>query len=437
MDILYFPNSSRGHKYGLIIADLYSLYISFYPMKSKNSSEVAKNIRSYIAAHCPPAAVYSDNDQSFRGEVENLFRVYKVRHITSYPYTQRQNYVESQVRTFKNAYRAAISDSTVFKNKDWDILYPLVVCRINSMISKYGMSREAIHYGNIVESSLPIITDSKVFEPLEEDLDRAASLFKERMGRFMQKRKRNKEYYKIGKKYNFYIGELVMYKNHVQSSMLDKTYLGPARIIELSEKGASIRDTKLDTVLEVGFEHLRKINFEELLTLLPQNFDAEIAETLGTYRYRKVPEGVSDTKTSDTVEDTVYSDTDSTRKTRSGKVFKVKVDTLDKKYAETVKACSVRLLCIPKVVPPMEEKPPIPILKKKCRINHIMSKEEIKNIKYTEEWKEDVLEKIDRYLIRVVPSVLRSERKCTVEFILNGNKPPGRVKFGKITVHYY
>jgi hypothetical protein len=66
-----------------------------------------------------------------------------------------------------------------------------------------------------------------------------------------------------------------------------------------------------------------------------------------------------------------------------------------------------------------------------------MSKEEIKNIKYTEEWKEDVLDKIDRYLIRVVPSVLRSEKKCTVEFILNGNKPPGRVKFGKITVHYY
>jgi hypothetical protein len=38
MDILYFPNSSRGHKYGLIVADLYSLYISFYPMKSKSSS---------------------------------------------------------------------------------------------------------------------------------------------------------------------------------------------------------------------------------------------------------------------------------------------------------------------------------------------------------------------------------------------------------------
>jgi phosphoglucomutase len=76
--------------------------------------------------------------------------------------------------------------------------------------------------------------------------------------------------------------------------MLDKTYLGPARIIELSEKGATIRDTKLDTVIDVSFEHIRKIDFDELLTLLPQNFYAEIAETLGTYRYRKVAENSTD-----------------------------------------------------------------------------------------------------------------------------------------------
>jgi hypothetical protein len=58
-------------------------------------------------------------------------------------------------------------------------------------------------------------------------------------------------------------------------------YLGPSRIIDLSEKGATIRDTKSDTQMSVGFEHLQKVNFEELLTLLPQNFDAEIADTVG------------------------------------------------------------------------------------------------------------------------------------------------------------
>ena len=32
------------------------------------------------------------------------------------------------------------------------------------------MSRETVHYGYAVESSLPLITDATLFEPLEEDL---------------------------------------------------------------------------------------------------------------------------------------------------------------------------------------------------------------------------------------------------------------------------
>jgi dUTPase len=287
MDVLYLPASSKGYKYGLIISDLYSLYISFYPMKTKSSAEIARNLRSYFAAHCPPMAVYSDSDPCFRGEVENLFRLYKVQHLTSYPFTQRENYVESQVRTFKNAYRAAIIDSPVFKTRDWDTLYPLVVCRINCMISKYGMSREAMHYGDIVESSLPLITDAEVYQPLEADLERVQTMFRDRMGRFMQKRSRNKLHYKIGKEKKFYINELVMYKVYKPESMLHPTYTGPARIIDLGAKGATLRDPKTGATFSVSFENLRKINFEELLTLLPQNFDAEIADTLGTYRYRR------------------------------------------------------------------------------------------------------------------------------------------------------
>jgi hypothetical protein len=304
------------------------------------------------------------------------------------------------------------------------------------MISKYGMSRESIHYGDIVESSLPLITDSKIFEPLEEDLDKAASLFKERMGRFMQKRKRNKKYYKIGKKHNFYINELVMYRNQVQDNILDKTYLGPARIIDLSEKGATIRDTKSDTQMSVGFEHLRKVNFEELLTLLPQNFDAEIANTLGTYRYRKVSESAdNDTaRVSDKSEES--SDTEMIRKTRSGKVFKIKVNTLSSKYIDEIERGTVRMLCVPRVLPEIDKKPAIPILRKRCKVNYLRSRKDEKCSSYIEDWKEHTLEKIDNYRIKVIPSAFKSGNRCTVELILNGNKPPGRVKFGKVTVHY-
>ena len=288
MDILYFPKSTRGYTHGLIISDLYSLYISFYPLKEKSSRQVANALRSYISAHGPPKTIYSDNDPSFRGEVELLLRPYGITHMTSYPYCQKQNSVESQVRIFKNAYRAAILDNEVFKTKDWDVLYPLVVCRINAMITKYGMSRETVHYGYAVESSLPLITDATLFEPLEEDLKETANRFKERMGRFMQKRKRNVLHYKIGKEKKFYMNELVMYRVYVPESALHPVFKGPVRIRDLQPRGATVRDTRNGEEFSVGFENLRKIEFDELLSLLPQNFDDEIASTLKNYRYRRV-----------------------------------------------------------------------------------------------------------------------------------------------------
>ncbi|MFM8446308.1 MAG: hypothetical protein ACKN9Z_03015, partial [Actinomycetota bacterium] len=488
MDVLYLPASSRGHKYGLIISDLYSLYISFYPMKSKSSAEIAKHLRTYFAAQCPPEAVYSDSDPCFRGEVENLFRVYKINHLTSYPFTQRENYVESQVRIFKNAYRAAILDNPVFKLRDWDTLYPLVVCRINCMISKYGMSREAMHYGDIVESALPIITDTEVYGPLESDLERVQNMFRDRMGRFMQKRRKNKLYYKLGKAHKFYINELVMYKVYTPKSMLHPTYTGPARIIDLSPKGATLRDPKTGSTFSVSFDNLRKISFEELLSLLPQNFDAEIAETLGTYRYRRMmaepeqepettvlgedadPQEGSDpelgkgqeefnptaprkrgrprkTEKQDAVQTGEQNlvkeqagqehDPDS-RKTRSGKLFNIKPAQIPKKIRGFVQKATLRRTTVPKSVCSKHELPMGPCLKRRYEQEPFVKPEPAVGTesRKTRSFSKSAIEKFSGYKEEVPPSIFQSEESCTKKFILKQNAQPNRVKFGTITVFF-
>ena len=79
------------------------------------------------------------------------------------------------------------------------------------MISKYGISREAVQFGNISENNLPLITDSVLFERLEEELDNASKLFKARVGKFINKKKANKQYYRISKDKKFGLHELVMY----------------------------------------------------------------------------------------------------------------------------------------------------------------------------------------------------------------------------------
>ena len=80
LDILYFTKSSRGYLQGLIISDLYSLYISFYPLKDKSSRHVATALGSYISAHGPPRTIYSVKDPSFKGEVEWFLRPYRIMH---------------------------------------------------------------------------------------------------------------------------------------------------------------------------------------------------------------------------------------------------------------------------------------------------------------------------------------------------------------------
>ncbi len=87
-EILYFPKSTSNFTHGLLIGDLFSLYVSFYPMKNKGSAEVARCFRAYFAAQGVPKSVYTDSDPSFRGNTETLFRTYNVTHVTSYPYTQ-------------------------------------------------------------------------------------------------------------------------------------------------------------------------------------------------------------------------------------------------------------------------------------------------------------------------------------------------------------
>jgi hypothetical protein len=112
------------------------------------------------------------------------------------------------------------------------------------------------------------------------------------------------------------------------------------------------------------------------------------------------------------------------------------VNTLSSKYIDEIERGTVRMLCVPRVLPEIDKKPAIPILRKRCKVNYLRSRKDEKCSSYIENWKEHTLEKIDNYRIKVIPSAFKSGNRCTVELILNGNKPPGRVKFGKVTVHY-
>ena len=287
IDILYMPTSSKGHTHGLIIADMFSLYLSFFPLKSKSSTAVATALRSYLTLQGIPETIYSDNDPSFLGDVSTLLQSYNIHHATSYPYTQKNNNVEAQVRKVKNAYRAIISDNPISSHKEWHILYPLVIIRINTMISKYGLSRELVHFQNILDNHLPLITTLQDHEIINDHFETLSKQFQTSLAKFLKNKQKSKKYYKTHEKQPFLLHELVMRKHYTPASSLHPTYVGPMRIMDLHEQGALLKDPRTGEIMSVHFSNIRKINIEEFLTLLPSNFDADIITTLKLNRYNK------------------------------------------------------------------------------------------------------------------------------------------------------
>ena len=62
----------------------------------------------------------------------------------------------------------------------------------------------------------------------------------------------------------------------------NRTWVG-----DLEARTLTTRPPHLLTKFFVTFNNLRKINFDEFLTILPKNYDSEINNKLKTYRYRR------------------------------------------------------------------------------------------------------------------------------------------------------
>jgi hypothetical protein len=110
-------------------------------------------------------------------------------------------------------------------------------------------------------------------------------------------------------------------------------------------------------------------------------------------------------------------DTADSKKTRSGRVYKVNIKTLPTKYAETVTACTVRAVLVPKLVPEPEAKPAFPILKRRSRINFLHLENEEESYQYKDDdWSEKVIDRVYNYRIHQIRSILRSDRVCVKGF---------------------
>jgi hypothetical protein len=211
---------------------------------------------------------------------------------------------------------------------------------LNAAITKYGINRESLYHGEIVESSLPLLSDIDILGPMEDEFDQVCKRFRDKMGRFMGKKNRVKsteERKRNGQRINMH--ELVMRGVFLRndSERLDMTYTGPYRVIELCAQGVTLRDLKDGTMFSVAFEFVRKLKWDELFTLLPQKSGAEMMKVIGLLEEGNVGRQKESKEKEENSSNGMYLPPRKPGTLRPGKLYTVKIESVPAELRNTVR----------------------------------------------------------------------------------------------------
>lgn len=237
------PRSSKSNVYVLVIADYFSKYVKFFPIRKATASTVTKIIENDIyLVYGVPQYLIVDNGVQFRSkQFAQMCKNYKTKILYNALYHAQANPTERVNRVMKTMISSYVTDLT---HRNWDLELPKLECAVRTArheVTGYTphfivFGREYINCGTdfgVAKSDndieiLPRDNYASRSETLEKIFDDVSNGLKEaynRSSRYYNLRRRGEE---------FFVGEKVLRKNYVLSdaakyfnAKLAPKYIGP------------------------------------------------------------------------------------------------------------------------------------------------------------------------------------------------------------------
>ena len=262
---------SAVHRYGLVIMDLFSQYLFIKPMRNKSSKLIAEILHQHFMETDVPLAILSDQDASFSDEVSQLFFNYNVIHLTTYPYSQNLNMVESSTKAFKMALRLFLNQwAGAHKINQWHVYASRAISFINRRKLKgVPYTRYALFYGidpnenNLFYDELLADTSDKMSQYLIQR-DNFISTCHEIKLKMINSKMHSP------KKSKFKKHDIVFLSEKTKHTLFP-TYRGPFLIIQLHPQGAQISDLRTNKVSYTHQRFLRKLDLSTYSQSFPRS----------------------------------------------------------------------------------------------------------------------------------------------------------------------
>ena len=262
---------SAVHRYGLVIMDLFSQYLFIKPMRNKSSKLIAEILHQHFMETDVPLAILSDQDASFSDEVSQLFFNYNVIHLTTYPYSQNLNMVESSTKAFKMALRLFLNQwAGAHKINQWHVYASRAISFINRRKLKgVPYTRYALFYGidpnenNLFYDELLADTSDKMSQYLIQR-DNLISTCHEIKLKMINSKTHSP------KKSQFKKHDIVFLSEKTKHTLFP-TYRGPFLILQLHPQGAQISDLRTNKVSYTHQRFLRKLDLSTYSQSFPKS----------------------------------------------------------------------------------------------------------------------------------------------------------------------
>jgi len=270
MDVIPMPKCNN-HSAFVIFSDAFSGYTIGYPIREKNSNTIKECILQLLNSVGLIKYLYSDNDVTIMKAARSLIKSYDINFLTSSPYSQFQNTVESIYKLVKRKLNILCNGN----NMDWPTALPIALSMVNnSILSNANLSRYNIQFKE--KSTVTVLDNFGEEEIFEHAIDQWR----------LQKMINKKMYKAKGLKVPiFEPGDVVISKNEVVdptvTTMLRPLNKHVSRVLEVND-----RDLKLQCLItgKIYFSHIKKIRKVPLLEYVQLTKDIPVKGTINFKR---------------------------------------------------------------------------------------------------------------------------------------------------------
>lgn len=274
IDLIFgLPESTKGHIGIMVITEYLSKYPEAYPIKSKSSEEIAKNLLNYISKFGPPKTILTDQGKEFTNQIiEKLYNINGIEHRITSSYNPRCNGLTERFnQTLINSLRKHSEEHP----ERWDEWIPFVLWAYRSRIhSSTGYSPYELLFGKKMNEMLcndndktADQTDTKSslenrIAEIKELLDKKIHLAKNKIEKAQERQKVSQD--KQNKKLltpPLKEGDQVLLKNTGLLTKMQPRYSGPYIVSHLTSSGNYWIKTTTGTLLQKSFPitQLKKI----------------------------------------------------------------------------------------------------------------------------------------------------------------------------------